>query len=133
MSRRVFRPTLWATVWAAAPLALMLGLAVWQLQRLEWNLAAIAREGRSILLPALTRDELLAVDDAAPFEFRRARLTGTFDHAREMHLVARSMNGNVGVQVVTPFALENGPTQGDRELYAAKLERLRGSTPVIRR
>ncbi|MGE5105144.1 MAG: tetratricopeptide repeat protein, partial [Betaproteobacteria bacterium] len=31
------------------------------------------------------------------------------------------------------LALENGPTQGDRELYAAKLERLRGSTPIIRR
>ncbi|MGE5170457.1 MAG: tetratricopeptide repeat protein [Rudaea sp.] len=30
-------------------------------------------------------------------------------------------------------ALENGPTQGDRELYAAKLERLRAATPIIRR
>jgi tetratricopeptide (TPR) repeat protein len=30
-------------------------------------------------------------------------------------------------------ALENGPTRADRELYAAKLERLRGEVPVIRR
>ena len=30
-------------------------------------------------------------------------------------------------------ALENGPTQSDRELYAAKLERLRAAMPVIRR
>ena len=30
-------------------------------------------------------------------------------------------------------ALENGPTQADRDLYAAKLERLRGEVPVIRR
>jgi Tfp pilus assembly protein PilF len=31
------------------------------------------------------------------------------------------------------IALENGPTRADRELYAAKLERLRAATPVIRR
>ena len=30
-------------------------------------------------------------------------------------------------------ALENGPTRADRDLYAAKLERLRGEVPVIRR
>ena len=30
-------------------------------------------------------------------------------------------------------ALENGPTKADRELYAAKLERLRAATPIIRR
>jgi Tfp pilus assembly protein PilF len=31
------------------------------------------------------------------------------------------------------IALENGPTRADRDLYAAKLERLRKETPVIRR
>ena len=31
------------------------------------------------------------------------------------------------------IALENGPTRADRELYAAKLERLRAAVPIIRR
>ncbi len=110
MASPSFRPTFWATFWAAIGVALLLGLSVWQLQRLEWKSALIAERQERPTLPALTGDELLVVTDAAPVEFRLARVTGTFDHAREMYLVARSMNGNVGVQVVTPFALEDGTT-----------------------
>lgn len=110
MADRNFRPTFWATVWAGLGVALMLGLGIWQLERLEWKEALLAERNARPALPALGNDELIAIADAAPFEFRLARVTGAFDHSKEMHLVARSMNGNVGVQVVTPFELRNGPT-----------------------
>jgi surfeit locus 1 family protein len=109
-ARRRFRPTFWATLWAGLGVALLLGLAVWQLQRLEWKEALIAERNERPQLPALAAEELLAIEDAEPFEYRLARVTGEYRHEAEMHLVARSLNGNVGVQVVTPFALENGPT-----------------------
>ena len=110
MASRTFRPTFWATVWAAIGVALLLGLSVWQLQRMEWKEALLAERHERPAMVALTDDELLAIADATPLEFRLARIAGTYDHAHEMHLVARSMNGNVGVQVVTPFTLENGTT-----------------------
>lgn len=110
MATRHFRPTFWATFWAAIGVALLLGLSVWQLQRLEWKEALLAERQERPAMPALRQDELSAITDPAGFEFRLVRVTGTFDHAHEMPLLARSMNGNVGVQIVTPFTLENGTT-----------------------
>jgi len=110
MATRRFRPTFWATFWAAIGVALLLGLSVWQLQRLEWKEALLAERHERPAMPALRQDELSAIADPAAFEFRLVHVTGTFDHAHEMPLLARSMNGNVGVQIVTPFTLENGTT-----------------------
>ena len=46
--------------------------------------------------------------DLAAFEFRKIRLTGYFLHDKEMYLAARSLNGNVGYHVVTPFQERDG-------------------------
>ena len=43
-------------------------------------------------------------------EHRRVRATGALLHDREMHLVARSHRGRVGVRVVTPLVLSGGGT-----------------------
>ena len=43
-------------------------------------------------------------------EFRRVRLTGHFLNDKEMYLAARSLNGNVGYHVVTPFLGDDGTT-----------------------
>jgi len=107
---RRFRPTLWFTVFAVVGVGAMLALSAWQLQRLEWKEALIAERQARPQLPPLELHDLLAIENAAPFEFRRARVTGMFLHDKEMHLLARSMNGNVGIQVVTPFVLVDGPT-----------------------
>lgn len=105
---RRFRPRFWPTFWAMLGVALMLGLGIWQIDRLGTKQDMIAeRESRPALEP-LDAIELLAIEDAAPFEFRRVELTGRFLHDREMLLLARSMNRNVGFHVVTPFVLETG-------------------------
>ncbi|MEX0808326.1 MAG: SURF1 family protein [Dongiaceae bacterium] len=105
---RRFRPTFWATFFAGLGVALMFGLGVWQIDRLGTKQDMIAEREARPALEALDATELLAIDDAAPFEFRRAELTGRYLHDREMLLLARSMNRNVGYQVVTPFVLETG-------------------------
>ncbi|MEX1108414.1 MAG: SURF1 family protein [Dongiaceae bacterium] len=105
---RRFRPTFWATLFAGLGVALMFGLGIWQIDRLGTKQEMIAERESRPALEALDAEQLLAIEDAAPFEFRRAELTGRFLNDREMLLLARSMNRNVGFQVVTPFVLETG-------------------------
>jgi surfeit locus 1 family protein len=108
VAARRFRPTFWATFWAMLGVSLMLGLGVWQIDRLGTKQDMIAEREARPALEALDASELLAIEDAAPFEFRRVQLTGRFLHDREMLLLARSMNRNVGFHVVAPFVLETG-------------------------
>jgi surfeit locus 1 family protein len=103
-----FRPTLWPTVFTVPAVLIMLGLGVWQLERLQWKEAQIAeRTERTtaavIALPGPDAD----IGDA---EFRHVTLTGEFLHEKEMLLGARSLNGNTGYHVVTPFRLAGGRT-----------------------
>src|SRR5688572_12353881 len=107
-----FRPTLWPTIITVPAILFMIGLSIWQVQRLYWKEGLIAeRVSRTTAAPI----ELPPADaDPAPFEFRRVAVTGTFDHAREFYLAARSQNGNVGYWVVTPLKTDpNGPSGGE--------------------
>ena len=100
-----FRPTLWPTLFTVPAVLVMIGLCLWQVQRLYWKAALIAeRETRVatiIPLPATGAD-------LAALEFHRVRLEGAFLHDKELFLGARSHNGNPGYQVATPFVLADG-------------------------
>ncbi len=103
---RRFRPTFWPTLFSVPVLAALIGLGIWQLQRLEWKDAEIAeRRARGgappVSLPA-------AVDDPRELAFVRVRVRGTFDHGSERYLVARPLDGRPGLHVVTPLVLEDG-------------------------
>jgi len=106
LSKLRFRPTLWPTLFSVPTLIVLIGLCVWQVQRMHWKENLIAeREARvaaePIALPA-------AGTDPASVEYRRVRLEGSFRHDRELFLGARSLNGNVGYQILTPFELAGG-------------------------
>ena len=106
LSKLRFRPTLWPTLISVPAFIVLVGLCVWQVQRLHWKQELIAdREARvaaePIALPA-------AGVDPASVDYRRVRLEGAFRHDKELFLGARSMNGNVGYQVLTPFELAGG-------------------------
>jgi surfeit locus 1 family protein len=106
LSNLRFRPTLWPTLFSVPVFLVMVGLCIWQVQRLHWKEGLIAeRESRvaaeAIALPAV------GVDPAG-LEYRRVRLEGSFLHDKELYLGARSMNGNPGYQILTPFALADG-------------------------
>ncbi len=101
-----FRPTLVPTLFTVPALILLVGLGTWQVERLHWKEGLIAERtsrssGPPIPLPA----------DAAPaasYEFSKTRALGRLLNDKEMFLAARSLNGNVGYQVVTPFVLADG-------------------------
>ena len=106
LSKLRFRPTLWPTLFSVPVFIVLVGLCIWQVQRLHWKEGLIAeRESRvaaePIALPAV------GVDPAG-LDYRRVRLEGSFLHDKELYLGARSMNGNPGYQILTPFALADG-------------------------
>jgi len=106
--RLPFRPTFWPTVFTVPAILIMIGLSVWQVQRLHWKEGVIAeRTARTTAAPIALPP---AGADLSDLEFRKVALTGTFDHAHEFYLAARSQNGNIGYWIVTPLKLESGET-----------------------
>lgn len=100
-----FRPTVWPTVFTIPALLVLLGLGTWQLDRMQWKTALIDEIQSRIAAPPAPLAEALAEagDDLDSVQYRRVSLSGAFRHDAEMYLAARSMNGNPGYHVVTPF------------------------------
>jgi surfeit locus 1 family protein len=106
LSKLRFRPTLWPTLISVPAFIVLVGLCVWQVQRLHWKQELIAdREARVAAEPIALPAEGV---DPASVDYRRVRLEGAFRHDKELFLGARSLNGNVGYQVLTPFELAGG-------------------------
>ena len=105
-----FRPTFWPTVFTIPALLVLVGLGTWQLDRLQWKTALIAEIQARMSAPAEPLPDVLSETDQAlsAVQYRRVTLTGEFRHEDEMYLAARSMNGNPGYHVMTPFELSSG-------------------------
>ncbi|WP_207458590.1 SURF1 family protein [Azospirillum sp. SYSU D00513] len=104
---RRFRPSLWATLITVPAVAAMLALGTWQLNRLQWKTALQERVAQSLTAPAVPLPASL--DDPAAWEFRPVTLTGRFLHDKELRVVARPRQGQVGYEIVTPFERAGGP------------------------
>lgn len=102
-----FRVSLWMTVFAIPSLVILVGLGVWQLQRLEWKENLIADRLERMSAPAV---ELRAVPDAGwrAFELRAVRARGVYVHEKSLEITSRTNNGRPGVHVITPLALSDG-------------------------
>ncbi len=95
----------------------LIGLGVWQLQRLAWKEALIRTVSERTVAPAVPlpprRDWGALTPDL--YEYRRVAATGRFDHAEEAHVYrplisARGPFHGLGDLVVTPFHLAGGGT-----------------------
>jgi len=106
LSIRRFRPTLWATVAVVPALAILIGLGVWQLERLEWKTALIAEMRGRMDAPAMELPKPLT--DLDELRFRRVKLTGEFLHDRELYRRAQKLRNTRGAFVITPMALADG-------------------------
>jgi surfeit locus 1 family protein len=104
-----FRPLLIPTLWFLPGLALLVGLGIWQIERLHQKEALIANVQAGISAPPVPLAEVLA-RGAANAEWRHVRVTGHFLHDKEIYVFSRGPKGAVGVDVVTPLALEDGGT-----------------------
>lgn len=104
------RRKIWAVVFALPALALLCGLGVWQLQRLQWKEALIDQYRACLTMPP------------SPFEFdgldaktaltgkacRKVQVTGRYESARQFAIGPRTFKGRAGVHVVTIFRLADG-------------------------
>jgi surfeit locus 1 family protein len=103
---RRFRPGLAATLATLIAVTIMVGLGTWQVERLAWKNALIDRIESG--LRAAPAPLPARVENPADWDFRRVSVTGQFLHDHELDLAARSMNGRIGYQIVTPLKRGDG-------------------------
>ena len=103
-----FRPVPGLTIACAILFAILCGLGAWQLERLQWKLALIARVNGHMAAAPMTLDQIMTLpqDEA---QYRKVTLKGRFDHTHEAYVFATD-NGAPDYHVLTPFTLDNGRT-----------------------
>jgi len=91
-----------------AGLAVVVGLGVWQLQRLEWKDGLIARiETRTKGDPITLTQAIAMARKGRDPSYYRVRVDGRFHHAKERYLFTAS-DGRVGWDVITPLETADG-------------------------
>jgi surfeit locus 1 family protein len=107
-----FRPLPALTVAAGLLFAFLVGLGIWQLERLQWKLALIAQVNANMAAPAISAKEALrlGVDGA---QYRHVRLNGHFDNTREAYVLATA-DGEPVYHVLVPFETKEGAFLVDR-------------------
>lgn len=103
MPRRTLAFVIFALVLAAG----CVRLGFWQLSRLGERRAINARIAATLAAePAVG---MAAIRDPVTARYRRVRLTGRYDYARELVLTSRGRSGAPGVHVLTPLVVSDGP------------------------
>ena len=102
-----FRPYPGMTIACVLLFALLCGLGTWQLERLSWKLALIARVNSHMTAAPATLDQLQAMspDEA---QYRKVTLSGRFDHAKEAYVFTTDAAGTPVYHVLTPFRTDEG-------------------------
>ena len=92
-----------------AGLALLIGLGIWQLQRLTWKEGLIARITARARAEPIPLDAVLArwARGERDVEYVHVRLEGRFHHDKERHLQA-IRHGRPGWEIITPLERADG-------------------------
>ena len=103
-----FRPLFGFTLFCLPLFVLLVGLGVWQLERLQWKLGLMAEMGRNLTAPPISLDQALQLRNA---QYRHVRLTGLFENASEIYLYTTGPKGGAVYHVLTPIRVD-----GSREV-----------------
>lgn len=95
-------PTLWPTLITMPMLAVLVGLGLWQLDRLAWKTTLIDERRVGAAAPPIALPDGGQMP-AGDLLFCRARMTGQYLHGGEMYLLNRVRDGKPGVHVVMPL------------------------------
>ncbi|HTW54235.1 MAG TPA: SURF1 family protein [Stellaceae bacterium] len=104
----MFRPRLVPTLFTVPGLILLIGLGVWQVQRLHWKEGLIAQRDAAVGAAPAAPPQTLA--EARGLEFHHIVAEGAFRNDKELFLAASSDSGESGYQVVTPLVMTDGRT-----------------------
>jgi surfeit locus 1 family protein len=103
-----WRGLLLLTAFSAAALALLIGLGLWQMQRLEWKQGLIAQiEARTHAEPVTLKEAVARARAGEDVSYLRVRVEGRFDNGKERYLYAVS-DGPPGWHVITPLETPEG-------------------------
>jgi len=104
-----FRPYPGLTIAAVIMTAILIGLGVWQVNRLHWKLDLIATMDRKMHAPPI------AVDGASPAfawvpqnDYARVALNGRFDNSKEAYVFTTGPEGVPVYHVLTPLMTDAG-------------------------
>ena len=98
------------TIVTLAALTLLIGLGVWQLQRLEWKRGLIEEIETRTKAPPISLAEALALTkDRGDPSYLHVRVAGRFENDKERHLYAIA-DGAPGWHLITPLATDDGAT-----------------------
>ena len=101
------RALFWPSAWAGLGFAILIGLGIWQVQRLGWKEGLIAQRQGALAAAPVALPE--TIEAAAALEFHPVRASGVFQNDRELYLNAQSVGrGDAGFDVVTPLSLPDG-------------------------
>jgi len=106
----VFRPLPLMTLATLVALAILISLGNWQMDRLGWKEALIARVDARVELAPVPLEQALVRATPEEIVYVPVTVTGTFDHAREIHLFGQNLDGHVGYFIFTPLIRETLPT-----------------------
>jgi surfeit locus 1 family protein len=102
------RDLIWLSGLAAGAFAILAGLGIWQLQRLEWKLDLITRlEERIKAEPVTLAEAGRRQKSGHDIEYLRVRLAGRFLNSKERHLYSVE-DGKAGWRIITPLELASG-------------------------
>lgn len=101
-----YKPTKGPVIITVLLVGLCFALGIWQIQRLAWKEGLISELTQAQSQTRISAENL--PDNLATLvesNFHSIALQGTFIHKQELHIVGRSINGEPGFSVYTPFRI----------------------------
>jgi surfeit locus 1 family protein len=102
-----FRPLPGMTLGAIPALMILVGLGVWQVQRLHEKEALLTTIAERMGAPETPVGDILKLPVPA-MEWRHVRAQGHFLHDKEAYVYATEFDLGLGIHVLTPFVLDGG-------------------------
>jgi len=102
-----FRPLPGMTLWAVPALLILIGLGVWQVQRLHEKEQLLNTIAARMGAPETPVDDVLRLP-VPDMEWRRVRAQGDFVHDKEADVYATEFDLGLGVHVLTPLVMNDG-------------------------
>ncbi|MGH6876309.1 MAG: SURF1 family protein [Rhizomicrobium sp.] len=99
-----FRPLFGFTLLCLPLVASLVGLGVWQLERLQWKLGLIAEITRNMDAAPIGLDAALALGNERA-QYRPVAVSGRFETAKEVYVYTTGPNGAPVYHVLTPLLL----------------------------
>jgi surfeit locus 1 family protein len=103
---RTFQPRTGPSIIASCMLAVLLGLGVWQLERLAWKTDLLKSIHDRMAQKPVPLPEKIA--DPAAWEYRRVKMAGQYVSDREFLIQPRTLDGKAGYHMYVPFRRVSG-------------------------